>query len=166
MVQSIPILNTISNMLHRSDPRRQASIALARLLTRLDLECMAYDEGVVANRRDAQTRHVAIGIWLIPMGENQKLDDVDTKKAIPATTCDLRRHGIGVLTPVRLQAEKYIVAVSDSENVWRFFVSRVRHQSERTGGWTHLGLSVEKIWSPGSLQTMHFRNRVETAFAE
>lgn len=165
MIQKIPVLNAIASMLHRPDERKQASLAIARLMSQLDLEAMPFEQGVQLSRRDAQTRHVAIGIWLIPMGEDQRPGDVSMKTAVPATTCDLRRNGIGVLTPAPPQARKFMVAVADLENTWKFFIAESRHQSERPGGWNQLGLSIQKVWEPDSLQIMQFRNRVATIFA-
>lgn len=151
-------------MLHRPDPRQQASLSIARLLSQLDLEALPFEEGVQPSRRDAETRHVAIGIWLIPLNENQRPDDADMNRAIPAATCDLRRHGIGVLTPAKLPSKRFIVAVADLENAWKFFVAESRHQSDRPGGWHQLGLHIEKVWQPESLQIVHFRHRVENIF--
>ena len=164
MIQRIPVLNAIASLLHRPDPRQQASLYISRLMSQVDLATMPFDEGIQASRREAQTRHVAIGIWLIPMNADQKPDQADMNRAIPAATCDLRRNGIGVLTPARLQSKQFIVAVPDSENTWKYFVAESRHQSDRPGGWHQLGLSIEKIWEPGSLQIMHFRNRVASIF--
>jgi hypothetical protein len=166
MFPRIPVLNAVTSMLHRPDARLQASLSLARLMSQLDLEAMPFEEGVQASRRDAETRHVAIGIWLIPLDEKQNADAADMKKAIPATTCDLRRNGIGVLTPARLGSKKFVVAVADLENAWKFFVAETRHQSDRPGGWHQLGLHVEKIWQPGSMQIVQFRHRVENIFQE
>lgn len=165
MIQQIPILNTIAGMLHRPDQRKQASLAIARLMSQFDLEAMPFELGVEPSRRDAQTRHVAIGLWLIPIGENQSLGDVSMKSAVPATTCDLRRNGFGVLTPAQLPAERFVVAVADLENTWKFFIAEARHKSERPGGWHQLGLSVQRIWEPNSLQSMQFRNRIAGLFA-
>ena len=164
MIQRIPVLNAISNLLHRTNPRQQVGLSIARLMTQLDLESMPFEEGVQPSRRDAHTRQMAIGIWLIPLNETGNPDDADMNTAIPAVTCDLRRLGIGVLTPAKLPSKRFILAVADLENVWRFFVADSRHQSDRPGGWYQLGLYVEKVWQPGSLQTVAFRKRVENLF--
>ena len=78
----------------------------------------------------------------------------------------MRRQGIGVLMPVKLAASKFLAAVADPENVWRFFVVTARHVTDRPGGWFQIGLSVEAMYEPDSLQTLRFRQRVENAFAE
>lgn len=164
MIQRIPGLSAIGDLIHRKDRQKQAGLALARLMTQLDMESMPYDEGVRQSRRDATTRYLAIGVWLVPVGENEDPQTVDLRKAVPAATCDLRRHGIGVMIPVRLESPRFIVAIADIENIWRYFLVRSVHITGRPGGWFHLGLHVERIWEPTSLQTVEFRNRVENVF--
>lgn len=166
MISRLPILSTLGGMFNRRDPRQEAGLALTRLLSQFDMEAMPYDRGMRESRRDDNSRHVAIGVWLIPLTENQDPDKADLNKAIPAATCDLRRHGIGVLMPVKLQSKKFIVAIADMEKTWRFFLVGVRHQSDRPGGWFQLGLSVDRIWEPDSLQTVQFRHRIENAFRD
>ena len=68
--------------------------------------------------------------------------------------------------PVKLTSRKFIAAVADPENVWRYFVVTARHVTDRPGGWYQLGLSVESMYEPDSLQTLRFRQRVENAFTE
>lgn len=166
MLQRIPVLSNLGGVFQKRHPRQQAGLALTRLLTQFDMEQMPYESGTRPSRRSEGTRSVAIGIWLIPFEENRGADDADMQKAIPATTCDLRRQGIGVLMPVKLQSRKFIAAVADHENVWRYFVVTARHVTDRPGGWYQLGLSVESMYEPNSLQTLRFRQRVENAFTE
>ncbi len=45
-------------------------------------------------------------------------------------------------------------------------VVSARHVTDRPGGWYQLGLSVESMYEPNSLQTLRFRQRVENAFTE
>ncbi|MBC7965833.1 MAG: hypothetical protein H7Z17_07895, partial [Fuerstia sp.] len=141
------------------DPRLKASYSLSRILTQLDLRDMPYEEGMNPNRRHDETRHVSIGIWLIPVEADQCPEAANTALAEPAVTCDLRRQGIGVLVPKHMTAKRFLVAVADLDESWRFFLTEVRHQSTRPGGWLQLGLDVIKIVDPESLQMSHFRNR-------
>lgn len=166
MLHRIPVLSNLGSVFQRRNPRQQAGLALTRLLTQFDMGQMPYESGTRPSRRSEGTRSVAIGIWLIPFDENRGAENADMQKAIPAATCDLRRQGIGVLMPVKLQSQKFIAAVADTENVWRYFVVKARHVTSRPGGWFQLGLSVESIYEPESLQKLRFRQRVENAFAE
>ena len=159
MIKSNPIFSSLASMLCGPDPRIKASYSLSRILSQLDLRDMPYEEGVNTNRRRDVTRHVSIGIWLIPISANQSPDAADTSLAEPAVTCDLRRQGIGVLVPKHMTATRFLVAVEDLDELWRFFLTEVRHQSVRPGGWFQLGLDVIKIVDPESLQMSHFRNR-------
>ena len=126
------------------------------------LRDLPYDEGVDKNRRQDGTRHVSIGIWLIPIEVNQSPSNVDTSHALPAVTCDMRRQGIGVLVPTNMQARRFMVAVADQNEVWRFFLTEVRHVSSRPGSWHQLGLDVVKTIDLESLQLLDFRNRVNS----
>lgn len=166
MFQRIPVLSNLGGVFQKRNPRQQAGLALTRLLTQFDMGQMPYETGTRPSRRSEGTRSVAIGIWLTPFEENRGPETADMQKAIPAATCDLRRQGIGVLMPVKLQSRKFIAAVADSENVWRYFVVKARHVTDRPGGWFQLGLSVESMYEPESLQKLRFRQRVENAFAE
>ena len=159
MIKTLPILSSVASMLRGPDPRHKASCSLSRIVSQLDLRDMPYDEGLIKNRRDGVTRHVSLGIWLIPMDDNQSPSAADTSFAEPAVTCDLRRHGIGVLVPKQTTAKRFLVAVADFDESWQFFLTEVRHQSVRPGGWFHLGLEVIRIVEPESLQISHFRNR-------
>lgn len=166
MFQRIPVLSNLGGVFQKRNPRQQAGLALTRLLTQFDMGQMPYESGTRPSRRTEGTRSVSIGIWLIPFEENRGPDNADMQKAIPAATCDLRRQGIGVLMPVKLTSRKFIAAVADLENVWRYFVVSARHVTDRPGGWYQLGLSVESMYEPDSLQTIRFRQRVENAFTE
>ena len=166
MFQRIPVLCNLGGVFQKRNPRQQAGLALTRLLTQFDMGQMPYETGTRPSRRREGTRNVAIGIWLTPFEENRGPETADMQKSIPAATCDLRRQGIGVLMPVKLQSRKFIAAVADLENVWRYFVVKARHVTDRPGGWFQLGLSVESMYEPDSLQTLRFRQRLENAFAE
>ena len=164
MIQPIRMLSSLGGMFTRNDPRQQASLAMARLLSQIDMEAMPFDKGVEKSRRQDDTRHVAIGVWLIPLAVGLHPDDAALDKAIPAATCDMRRHGIGILMPLELKTKALIVAVADKDSVWRFFIGDVRHQSARPGGWFQVGISIAEIWKPAQHQTVEFRDRIENAF--
>jgi hypothetical protein len=166
MFQRIPFLSNLGGVFLKRHPRQQAGLALTRLLSQFDMGQMPYETGTRPSRRSEATRSVAIGIWLIPFEENRGPEHADMQKGIPAATCDLRRQGIGVLMPVKLTSRNFIAAVADPENVWRYFVVTACHVTDRPGGWYQLGLSVESMYEPDSLQTIRFRQRVENAFAE
>ncbi|MCA9013531.1 MAG: hypothetical protein KDB01_27460 [Planctomycetaceae bacterium] len=165
MIKAFPGMNTIASMLNKPDLKRKASIALSRILTQLDMRDLPYDTELNANRRNDVTRHVSIGIWLIPMDSNQSPSAVDTSCAQPAVTCDLRRQGIGVLVPAPITATRFLVAVADLDEVWRFFLAEVRHHSPRPGGWFQLGLDVLRIVDLEPQQSSGFRNRTTRASA-
>jgi hypothetical protein len=171
MFERLPILSSLGGMLNRRDPRKVAEIALARILSQFDMSAIPYETGVRPSRRDGKPRSVTIGIWLVPIAEASagKValgQSTILGRAIPAATCDLRRQGFGVLVPVQLTSERFLVAVGDMENTWRFFVTRVQHQSPRPGGWVQIGLKLETLFEPDTQQMLHFRTRITTAFAD
>jgi hypothetical protein len=162
MIAANPVFNSLTSILNRPNPRLKASMALSRIMTQLDVRDLPYEQGVDTNRRQDGTRHVSIGVWLIPVEDNQSASSVETSNAVPVATCDLRRQGIGVLVPTAVRVRRFIVAVADQENVWRFFLTDVRHVSSRPGGWHQVGLDVAKTIDLESLQLLHFRNRVNS----
>ncbi len=166
MALRLPTLSSLGGLFNRRDPRQEASLALARMISQFDMEAMPYREGLRQNRRDDQSRHVGIGVWLVPLNDGQDPDKADMSKAIPGATCDLRRHGIGVLMPVKLNSLRFIVAIADAEDTWRYCLVEKKHQSKRSGGWYQLGFSVDRIWEPDTLQILAFRKRVENAFQD
>lgn len=157
MIKSNSVINSIASMLHRPDPRLKASQTLSRILTQLHLLDLPYDEGVNTNRRCDTTRHVSIGVWLIPVGPDQNLASIDMSLAEPAVTCDIRRHGIGLLVPGRQSENCFLVAVADLEESWRFFLTNLCHQTPRPASWFHLGLDVIKTVDLEAHQMSKFR---------
>ena len=162
MIASNHVFNSLATILNRPHPRRKASMVLARIMTHLDLRDLPYFEGVNKNRRQDGTRHVSIGIWLIPIADNQNPSDVNASLAVPAVTCDMRRHGLGVLVTTDMAAKQFMVAVPDQDEVWRFFLTDLRHVTSQPGGWHQLGLDVVKMVDLESLQMMQFRNRLNS----
>ena len=157
MIKAIRGINTIASMLSKPDLKRKASISLSRILTQLDMRDLPYETDLNSNRRNDVTRHVSIGIWLIPIEASQSPTAADTSYAQPAVTCDLRRQGIGVLVSSHVTAARFLVAVADLDDVWRFFLAEVRHQSQRPGGWFQVGLHVLTIVDLEPQQTSQFR---------
>lgn len=166
MVAVKPIFSSLASILNGPDHRQKASMALSRIMTQLDVRDLPYEQGVDKNRRHNETRHVSIGVWLIPVEDDQSTSGVETSNAVPAVTCDMRRQGIGVLVPANIQVRRFIVAVADQDNVWRYFLTHVRHVSSQPGGWHQLGLDVEKTIDLESIQLLHFRNRVNSFASE
>ena len=162
MIQANAILSSLSSLLRGPDPRRKASYSLSRILSQLELRDLPYNEGISANRRCDGTRHVSIGIWLIPVEANQDPSAADIAVAQPAVTCDLRRQGMGVLVPKHMTATHFLVAVADLDDTWRFFRTDVRHQSDRPGGWFQLGLDIVRSVDLEPLQMLCFRKRLST----
>ncbi len=166
MIQNAPVIKSFRNFFGRRDPRQEAGLALARLLSQLDLQEMPFDNGVRPTRRGNSTRYVALGVWLMPLGEKQAPETANFDNAMPAVTSDLRRFGVGLLMPLQLPSPRVLLAVADSEDHWKFFICGVRHNSPRPGGWFQIGLSVDGIWEPEPLQVAHFRKRIQNAFAD
>ncbi|MEJ7593657.1 MAG: hypothetical protein WKF77_19125 [Planctomycetaceae bacterium] len=94
MIKTNPIIRSIASMLSGPDQNLKARHSLSRILSQLDMRDMPYDEGLNTNRRNDGTRHVSIGIWLIPIEANQSAAAAEMSFAEPAVTCDLRRQGI------------------------------------------------------------------------
>lgn len=164
MIQPIRMLNSLGSMFTRQTPRQQAALAMARLVSQCDMQALPFDKGVQESRRKDDTRHISLGVWLVPLAADLHPDDAGLDTAIQAVTCDLRRHGIGILMPSELKCKSLIVAVADTDNVWRFFTGDVQHQSCRPGGWFHVGVNIDGIWKPAEHQTVAFRHCIENSF--
>jgi hypothetical protein len=166
VIQRIPVLSSLGEFFHRREERNKVAMAIARLMSKLDMEEMPFDEGLKESRRDARTRHVSIGMWLIPASDQLAFEDVDFSRSIPCVTCDLRRHGIGVLIHERLKDTRFIAAIADLEESWRFFHVSIRHQSQRPGGWYHLGLNVDGIAEPSTWQLNRLKHQISDGAGE
>lgn len=164
MIQNSPMIKSFRQFFGRRDPRQDASYALARLLSQMDLQEMPFSHGLQKTRRLDSTRYVAQGVWLMPLGVDQKPEHANFDIAMPAVTSDLRRFGVGLMMPLRLPSPRVLLAVADTEDCWKFFVCSVRHTSPRPGHWFQIGLGVEGIWDPEPLQMAHFRNRIHDVF--
>lgn len=146
---------------HRSRTDAQtASVVLARILSQRDLELLPYQEGVEESKRRDQTRQISLGLWIVPLTADADTSDVSLRTATPVVSCDFRREGIGILVCGRFEAECCIVATADHEDVWRFFMTTVRHRTPRPGNWTHIGLRVDSVLQPSAWQMHSFREAV------
>lgn len=160
------MLDMVMNMFTRCNPKRDASIALARIISRYDMQCMGYEEGLVEDRRAKEERHVALGVWLFAHPEGQSVADLDFSSGVPAVTHDLRAEGFGVMTPVRLKRNRFLLATpGENDDDWRFFVCEVRHNTRKPGGWYKLGLIVESAVKLDGDQRAEFRDHVAAVHA-
>ncbi len=140
------MLEVLTNMFTRRDPKQEAALGLARIMTRYDMTRLSYDEGIREDRRHRHERTVALGVWLFPCSKSSLGEDFNTSTGIPAVTHDLRPEGFGIMTPIRSPHEYFIVATcEEGESVWRFFKCLARHNTKQPGGWYKLGLQVERL---------------------
>ena len=158
----------VPRMFQRHDPRREATLALARIKTLAGIDSLPWDSGVYEDRRSKDEVHHALGMWLVPISTNQDLDDVAFSDAKQAVCYDLRAEGFGVLTPDLLESQTFIVAIpngTDCDDSWKFFIATCCHHTCRPGGWFLLGLLAERIYEPIALQTQQFRALTAAALA-
>lgn len=154
------MLDIMSKMFTRRDPRRDAQNCLARIISRFDMSKLSYNEGIVEDRRSRQERHLSIGVWLFPIVKSGTPCRFDIEKGVPAVTHDIRSEGLGVMTPVRLHEDRYVVAIPDEGSLWRFFEADVRHNTRKPGSWYMLGMHINSLVLPESDQMIEFREHV------
>lgn len=155
------MLDIVVNMFSRRHPKRDATLAVTRIMNRFDMVRLSYDEGHSPDRRTCDERHVALGVWLFPCGPEDKAGDIDYSRGVPAVTHDLRSEGFGVMTPVRLAHEHFMIAAKD-DDVWRFFRCHVRHNTAKPGGWYQLGVQVDRTLELDCKHRAAFREHVES----
>ena len=154
------MLDVVTSLFTRRNPRRDAENALARIMNRFDMNRMEYDSGISSDRRVRNERNVAMGVWLFPCDEGESGGSLDVQAGLPAVTHDLRNDGFGVLTPIALDHQHFAVAAFDEH--WQFFRCVVRHNTQKPGGWYHLGMEVERTLKLDSEQLKAFRVHVES----
>ncbi len=154
------MLDQLTNLLTHRNSRRKATLAMARIISQYDIVVMPYETGVSAERRTHDERHVAFGVWLIACEPGTTARDVDFSTAVPAVTHDLRSEGFGVLTPLNLDHKHFVVAVPDGKEAWRFFSTKLCHNTPKDGGWYQLGLHLEGVVEPEPEQTVAFRELI------
>ena len=135
------MLDLVAKFFTRGDPRRDAKIGLARIISRYEMTGLSYKHGIADERRSRDERYVPMGVWLFPCSETATSADLNLSSGVPAVTHNLRIEGFGVMTPVRLKHRHFVVAVPDENDVWRFFRCDVRHNTARPGHWFLLGLA-------------------------
>lgn len=164
------MLDTVINLFTRKDSRRNAVLGLARIISRYDLVNLSYRTGLRENRRARDEHHASWGVWLFPCSSNATCADFQVSTGLPAVTHDLRGEGLGIMTPIRLKSEHFIIAVPDEDgDTWKFFHGQVRHNTRRPGGWCHLGIQVESTVTLEHSQVLAFREHIrgiENASAE
>jgi len=156
------MLNRICNVFTGRDSRRQARLAMARIMTRFDLVRLSFNEGIREERRQRDEHHVALGVWLFPCEARQPTVDVDMSSGMPAVTSDLRAEGFGVMVPTRLTHGAYLVAAPEEEGHWRYFRCTVCHNTAQPGGWYQLGMHVKNMAELTTGQRTAFREYLES----
>lgn len=161
------MLDTVFNMFTGKDSHRSAVLGLARIISRFDLMEISYERGLRENRREKDEHHVSWGVWLFPCSANAKARDFSETSGVPAVTHDIRGEGLGIMTPIALQSDHFIVAIPDEDDHgWRFFKGEVRHNTLRPGGWYHLGIQVENTVSLDQSQIVAFREHIQCVHEE
>lgn len=173
------MLDTVLNLFSLRDPRRDAVVGLARILNRHDVANMAFDAGYEVERRDNQQRKVSWGVWLFPIDAKTKAVNLQIDRGLPAVTQDLRREGIGVMTPMMLSGDQFVIAMpedpvrdtfapeqSTGVTTWNFFRCDVRHNTRCCGGWYQLGLQVSESIKLDGDQRSQFRQHIAEMIRE
>ena len=156
------MLEAVTNLFTRRDPRREAALGLARIISRHEMVGLSYDQGISDDRRTHDEWHVALGVWLFPCEPTDLAADVDLSYGVPAVTIDIRREGFGVMTPVKLKHEHFVIAVPhEEEDSWRFFRCQVCHNTRRPGSWFQLGIQVERTIELEGSQRVAFREHIQ-----
>jgi hypothetical protein len=156
------MLEAVTNLFTRRDPRREAALGLARIISRHEMSGLSYDQGIAEDRRIHDEWHVALGIWLFPCESTDEAADIDVSYGVPAVTIDIRRQGFGVMTPVKLQSEHFMIAVPhEEEDSWQFFRCNVCHNTRRPGNWFQLGIQVERTVDLEGTQRVAFREHIQ-----
>ncbi|MEP3481662.1 MAG: hypothetical protein ABJZ55_20635 [Fuerstiella sp.] len=173
------MLDTVLDLFSRRDPRREAVVGLARILNRRDVASLAFESGHEVDRRDNDQRKVSWGVWLFRIDAKTKAAELQLDCGLPAVTQDLRREGIGVMTPMQLAGDQFVIAMPEepvlntyapernsSETSWIFFRCDVRHNSRCPGGWFQLGLQVAESISLESDQRVQFREHIQSVIRD
>lgn len=154
------MLKTIASLFTRNQPKREVISALTRIVNRIAASALM--QNVAQEYRQNSDCNVALGVWLFPCSPSPYPDDTDFSGGVPAVTQNLRPEGFGILTPVPLPHENFIVAVKDDHRSdWQFFGCRVRHNTAVPGGWYQLGLNAECLIDLDKNQWGTFRQHVE-----
>lgn len=152
------MLDLVNKLFSCQNARRDAQQGLARIISRYDVSRICYEQGVVPDRRNREERHVALGVWLIPCEADDRAKDLRVDRALPAVTHDVRSEGVGILTPLSLESQHFVIAMPFENSGFQFYKAIVKHNSDQPGGWHLLGLYVEKMIELEGDQRVAFRN--------
>lgn len=169
------MLDTVPDLLSRREPRRKAVVGLARILNRHDAASMAFESGYEAERPDNDQRKISWGVWLFPLDSQRITNDFRLDRCLPAVTQEIRREGIGVMTPMQLADNQFVIAMpeqcvlntyapeqSSLGTSWTFFRCDVRKNSRCLGGWFQLWLQVAENIELESDQRVQFREHIQS----
>ena len=156
------MIEAVVNLFTRRNPRRDAVLALARIISRREMAGLGFEQGIADERRARDKRHVALGVWLFPCEAADLAADIDLSFGVPAITHDIRSEGFGVMTPVKLNREYFVIAVPcEDDDGWHFFRCRVCHNTRTPGSWFQLGIQVERSIELDGRQRCAFREHIE-----
>ncbi|MEO2027640.1 MAG: hypothetical protein ABGZ23_17340 [Fuerstiella sp.] len=156
------MIEAVANLFTRRNSRHEAVLALARIISRHEMAGLGYEQGITDDRRSRDKRHVAMGVWLFPCEAADLAADINLTFGVPAITHDIRSEGFGVMTPVKLNREYFVIAVPcEDDNSWQFFRCRVCHNTKAPGGWFQLGIHVERGIALDGPQRVAFREHIE-----
>lgn len=155
------MLENVVNMFTRRQPGRDATLAVARIMSRYDMTRLSYGEGLHEDRRSRDERNVATGVWLFPCGPHADAGSLRIAAGVPAVTHDIRPSGFGILTPVKIEEQHFVVAFPD-ENAWKFFSAEVCHNTPRPGHWYQLGLKIDRVVELDQSRRAEFRQHITT----
>jgi len=159
MISRIPGVRSITSLFTGRTAYQEATAAMARVISQLELVSMPYTSGLSESRRSNGERQVAIGVWMLELPDDFVDEELLLQNVQPVVTADVRNQGLGLLLPKRIESSRVLIGISDAEELWKFFVMQVVHQSPRPGGWHQLGLKLERLAHPNALQLNLFRSR-------
>lgn len=157
------MLQSVMSIFSGSNTRRDALATLTRIISRHELVRMGFDTGHEVDQRVKDEYDVSLGVWLFPCEENAAIKNLDVAQGVPAVTGNLRAGGLGIMTPMLVDADHVFIGVPDdkSDTIWNFFRGHVRHNTLLPGGWYHMGVQVEALVELNQSQRVSFRKRVD-----
>ncbi len=160
------MLEVVSKLFSRRDPRQEAKLGLARIISRYDMTRLSYEQGISDERRSRDERYIALGVWLFPCEAETTPEELNISNGVPAVTYDLRSGGLGVMTPMFLNHKYFVVAVPDEADSWKFFRCEVRHNSIKPGNWYLLGMQVDIGMAVEGARRIEFKQHISHICAE
>lgn len=159
------MIEKVARMFQRRDPRREASMALARITSIIDMNSLPWKTGVYDDRRVQKQTDAALGVWLIEFPDETPSEELSFARARLGVCTGLRANGFGVLSSNTIPGERFIIAVpngAESDAGWKFFTVNRRHNTPCPGGWHSMGLEVEHVFEPCDQQCREFADVSET----